>query len=240
LFNEETNNSNLPMSIQQCYETFFKNNLTSELMSNDNSRGTNVAHVALSDYRIYSSLIKHGYILRRSKCPLTLMQEINIKSSIDEIFDLYKRPKIEKTIIDSKKDHSNLTMNAVYSKLNKLIPNITLKELKQRLSKNIAPNQRSSSKRFNLLYDIYLPNKNFRKSRPGVPTCKLITPTKEGQRKSLIPKLSDLILNNDESSSSSTKQIYSFVCNDGDILFYSFTFNNSIPCVYGDFDNFQK
>jgi hypothetical protein len=232
------------MSIQQCYETFFTNNLTNENMLNDEKQRTNVVNATIGDYRIYSSLIKHGYILRRSKC--SLMHEPSIKLSAQSGTHSCTQPKIiRETIIDSKKDHGNLTIDSIYSRLNNLIPNINLIELKAKLRKNIAFNHRLSSSEFNLLYDIYLPNKNFRKSQPGVPTCKLITQTVDGQKRSLVPRLSDLILNNDESnderaSLTSPKHIYSFICNDGDILFYSFAFNQSIPCVYENFNSSEK
>ena len=116
--------------------------------------------------------------------------------------------------------------------MNDLIPNITITDLKKKLLEK----QKSSLKsKFSVLYDVYLPDKNFKKSQPGVPLYQVFT-SNESAEILKWPSLKDFILNNsvyltEASPETMPRFLYAFVDN-GEALYYSFKCDQSMPCVY--------
>lgn len=193
--------SNIPMSIQQCYEHFF----------------TESSRTSLNDYKIYSNLTKLGYICRRPT------EDRKFKSSECSS----NRVVAESTLgpIISRNDHGKLTETEIYDRLSSYMPKSVdssfLSELKSRMV---------SKSEFKHLYDVYLPNKSFKKSIKSRPEHKLYTQSSDATRLK-VPKLTDLInLANEDSEPSS--HIVAFINQSGgcDVSYYRFNLGQtSIP-----------
>ena len=218
MVNSQIGEFEIPMSIQQCYETFCFDS------------------IFLNDYKIFKSLVNYGFIVKRSDT-----KEIPFVKSIDvHNQEKSKLPTDECESIIQKADYEKMTKNQVFDKLNKFIPNIQLSEIRERLAERKMKKNNSSSQtqkvdvksnKFRPTYDVYLPNKNFKKSQPGNPIFKISTQFKHSTASDEIylPKLIDFI-ENDNSNPAKCKILYGFV-NNTDTIYYSFNCNFEIPNV---------
>lgn len=215
----ELGGTQIPMSIQQSYEMFFKT--SSETDPNDVNQST----LQLDDYKIYSYLVRLGYILRR--VPLN---EITEQSS-------QKSPKPNQASADlnllrplvNSEECSTLNASEIFNRLNSLIPNIKMKQVKEKL----AGEQLKSD--FRLLFDAYQPDKSFKKSKPiREPSYRILT----SLTNKLIrwPNLNDFLVNDlsvCNEKNKNTKYLYAFVDN-GDVLFYSFNLDFDLPSLFNN------
>lgn len=186
------------MSVQQCYELFFKND-----------------DLSLNDYKIFKSLIRHGYIVRRfTKEPLS-------ESATDE-----KKSKDEKNNgpIINKCDHGFLTKLEIFQKLNNLISNVSEEELYEKIKNYVKISN------FDFKFEVYQPNKSFRKSKPQFrPSYRIVTRSNRGNFNELIlPNLNDLI---QLRQSDNVIRLFAFVNDSNDVMFYSFDQNFNLPFV---------
>lgn len=200
------------MSIQQCYENFFR--FDTQLESDPSDQNTNI--VSLDDYKVYSHLVRLGYILRRVT---NASKQSNSKMNTDSSSS-FQNVDFTQPLIN-RNDYSNLDTQDIFSKLNELIPSISIKDIQ--LDFDI-------SSEFRLLFDVYLPDKSFRKSKPLKEPVYSISTSLSNQI-ARWPCLKEFILNNTNTSTNQTKHLYSFVDN-GDVLFYSFDLDLKLPLVH--------
>jgi len=201
----------MPMSIQQCYESFMSNSLL------------------LNDYKIFNSLANYGFIVRECSLNSNLKNKIPESKShrLDEI-----------TCVDNnsgsvikKSEHGKLTRKQILDRLNNFVPSIQLQEIKNKIVSNnnsLLPNSGHSSK-YRPKFDVYLPNKNFKKSQPGDPMFRISTKFKESDESIYLPKLIDFIECYDDQKTN-TKSLFGFA-NESDPIYYSFNCDFSIPHV---------
>jgi hypothetical protein len=161
--------------------------------------------------------MSYGYILRK---PLYLDNK-NEKIVIDETQNTNKEKAYP---VINKKDHGKLTKREIFKKLNDFVPSITLDELKSKLA--IRNNNETLTRQsFHVKYDVYLPNKKFKKSDPSNLLFKVSGSSSNNQ--TILPKLSDH-LTCSQNKEHSSKCMYAFV-NKGDILYYLFNNNFQLP-----------
>lgn len=103
------------MSIQQCYEVMFD--------------ARNDAEIDLDCYKIYSNLVKNGFIVRRSRANKKVSVE---KTSLKQMRPSNKPTKVRPII--PKSEHKRLTQSEIYSCLSDQIVNVTVDELRERFS----------------------------------------------------------------------------------------------------------
>ena len=193
----------LPMSIQQCYESFFANST-----------------LLLDEYKIFNSLVNFGFIVRESSNapetkPVTACRSLKQQSNSDECESVIK-----------KSDHGQLSKQQILSKLNDIVPSVQLGDIKNRL---IA--SKSKSNKYRPTFDVFLPNKNFKKSQPGEPFVKVCAKFRHTKENIYLPKLIDLIECNDTSDKSSRSKILFGFSNESDPIYYSFDCSFKLPDV---------
>jgi hypothetical protein len=193
----------LPFSIQQSYETFF--NLSNNTLT-------------INAYKFFSNLMSYGYILRK---PLFLYHKNEKAVLSDRVCQAIEKP----FPIINKKDHGKLTKKEIFKKLNDFIPSITIDELKSKLAVKNKQKLMKANEKFNVEYDVYLPNKKFKKTDPANLLFKLTGSLSNNQ--TILPKLSDHLMCS-QNKEHSSKSMYAFV-NKGDILFYLFNNNFQLP-----------
>lgn len=186
------------MSIQQCYELFF-------------NQKDPLRESSLNDYKIYSYLIRFGYILRRTtpKEPKISIQKENSKFQTEII------PVINRTEIGT------MQKEDIFQRLNNLIPNTSLDQIRSK----ILNNQKKSIPNFRVMYNVYMPNKSFKKSQPGKAIFSLWTRINwQNDQKLILPTLNDLTSDQSEFSN-----LFAFVNDANDVMFYSFNQSISLP-----------
>ena len=99
------------MSIQQCYNSFFPS-----------------IDFILNEYRIYSSLVYYGYIVRRKQ--FNLRNKSKLVDKID--FERNENFKHINEPIINKNEYGKLSKKEILHKLDDLIPNITISDLKKK------------------------------------------------------------------------------------------------------------
>jgi len=208
----------IPMSIQQCYETFFKT--ASEIDPND----INPSAIHLDEYRVYSHLVRMGYILRR--VPLNEKKELSVqkkpKQNQEPSLFNFSSPLI------SQNEYSILNESQIFNRLNSFIPSITMNQIKS----NSSDKEQLKSD-FRVLFDVYQPDKSFKKSKPSREPVYRIS-TSLSDKLTRWPNLKDFLVNDlrdCKTNTSNTKHLYAFVDN-GDVLFYSFNLEFEIPSLY--------
>lgn len=216
---DDLNGIEIPMSIQQCYNNFFPS-----------------IDFILNEYRIYSSLVYYGYIVRRKQS-----NNKNKSKLVDKIdFERNENFKNINEPIINKNEYGKLSKKEIFQRLDDLIPNITISDLKKKLKLNVNSLGECNSLNFSATplttykfrssFDAYLPNKNFKKSQPGEPNYKIISQIS----KTCIPKLVDFLVNDDSneelSTDKSARNIYAFV-NSSDVTYYSFNYNFKLPML---------
>ena len=105
----------------------------------------------------------------------------------------------------------------------------------------LAKTQGKLQTKFQLLFDVYSPDKSFKKSQPGKPLYQVFT-SSEPFDELFWPSASDFVLNDPsdpgtpEKGTSTTRPLYlyAFVDN-GDVLFYSFDADFSLPCIFNTY-----
>ena len=207
------------MSIQQCYENFTSHSLL------------------LNDYKIFKSLVNYGFIVKKSSTNSKPSDSIDVTSKT-LCLDARKEPKTNESII-KKADHGQLTKKEVFQKLDDFIPSIALSDIRNMLASRQPRSDQSktaSSNKFRPAYDVYLPNKNFKRSQPGSPIFKISTQGKSTASSSgdqlYLPKLIDLLVNEHEAKTQhpASKVFYGFV-NNTDTIYYSFNADFDMPKV---------
>jgi hypothetical protein len=213
---QELNEHLIPMSIQQCYELFFKS--AKETDPSD----LNPCNINVDDYRVYSHLVHLGYILRRiNPIELKSIQKLNVINDNSNTID-YSQPLINSN------DYSKLDTLEIFKKLNNLIPNISMHEIKYR-----SMNQQLNNE-YRLLFDVYTADKNFKKSMSvKEPTYRVSTSIVNNLTK--WPNFNEFLVNdlcsNTNTGVSKTKNLYAFVDN-GDVLYYSFNLDLNLPFLF--------
>lgn len=211
---DSSDNQTIPLSIQQCYELFF----------NHKPKPDDNLDINLNDYKIYSYLVRYGYILRRTNSTHVNPVKDFIESNNDPIEGVIAGPIIERS------SHGSLNKTDIFRKLNDFIPNTSLNELKSKmiLSKNKNFN-------FQFLYDVYQPNKLFKKSQPGQPIFRLASKLSldKHNQKLVLPKLEDFVYLNEIQTQNDTNvcNLFAFVNDANDVLFYSFRQNLNLPFI---------
>lgn len=194
------------MSIQQCYENFLSNSLH------------------LDDYKIFCSLVNFGFIVRECLPASNLKNEIIEYKPINKKLVAYNH---ESDSIIRKGEHGNLTKKQIFERLNDFIPSIKLQDIRSKvvLEKNTLL---SNSNKYKPKFDVYLPNKNFKKSQPGKPVYRVSTKFKHTEEGLYVPRLIDFLECNDQSAT--TKNLFGFA-NESEPIYYSFNCNFSLPHV---------
>ena len=113
----------IPISIQQCYELFFRFN------ESDKNTEHSSFNLSLNSYKIYSDLVKNGFIVRRAKLKNTkkTAETLNKNRLTGNQFNLVDMPIVEKL------EQEKLTQLEVYNRLHCLVPNTKLDELRVQL-----------------------------------------------------------------------------------------------------------
>lgn len=183
------------MSVQQCYETFF--------------HAVKPLTISMDDYIVYSNLVRLGYIVRRHHKSEEADEPSGQSSARADLPDFEKSPLL------SRDQLGRLKLSTIMAALD-FIPSLTVAELKQKL----AP-----ASEFQLLYDVHMPSKTFKKSKPGEPAYHLLT--RRGQDRTKIPDLSELVSNHELKTKA--QYLYSFVNENGELSFYHFDFKTLPP-----------
>ena len=200
------------MSIQQCYESFIIN------------------YLLLNDYKIFNSLVNYGFIVRECLKSSNLKSDtVEMKTDIND--EVHTLTDYETGSIIKKSEHGKLTKKQIFDRLNNFVPSIQLKDIKRKLVTQVNSSQSPpvKSNKYAPKFDVYLPNKNFKKSQPGDPMFRISTQCKPTNESLYLPKLIDFIECND-SENSSGKSLFGFA-NDSDPIYYSFNCEFSFPRV---------
>lgn len=211
------------MSIQQCYEQFFKEKIFDQDTRNDRSD----FNIDLNCFKIYSNLVKNGFIVRRTKHASN--QEAAAKRE-------KKKPDPAKESNDGKSpelkpivkwsEHERLTQFEIYKRLSKVVSNVSIDELRERLlgaetASEPATNCHKS------LFEVNQPDKRFQKSKSPQADFNVFAPRHNPSGRLTVPGLDDFISN----SSTDKLQIYAFTDDANQPIYYSFDFNFSIPSI---------
>ncbi|RNA09906.1 tRNA-splicing endonuclease subunit Sen54 [Brachionus plicatilis] len=193
----ENEDDQIPMSVQQCYELFFK--------SDD---------LSLNDYKIFKSLIRHGYIVRR--VDKVVLSELAKAEN--------KMPDENNGPVISKQNHGLLNKSEIFLKLNNLISNVSEMELYEKIKDKVKTSN------FRFIFEVYQPNKSFRKSKPQVkPSYRIATRRNCGNFNQLtLPSLNDLI---HLRQTDGVLRLFAFVNDSNDVMFYSLNQNFNLPFV---------
>ena len=170
-----------------------------------------------------------GYILRR--VPLNVQVEESVqqapKHNQEPNVLNFSRPLI------SQNEYSILSASQIFNRLNSLIPSVTMKQIKSNLT-----DTKQLKSDFRLLFDVYQPDKSFKKSKPTheplyrISTSLTNSLTRWPNLKDfLVNDLRDCDMNTNTNTNTKTKYLYAFVDN-GDVLFYSFNLEFEIPSLY--------
>lgn len=200
----QINHKEIPLSIQQAY-TYLLNDPSGEL--------------ELNDYIVYSYLLRLGYIVRRPNTThQTILLNKEISNEVEESSNAKKaryddfEPDVQPLLSI---DDWNMNTKDIFEKIS-ITENVLLDQLDE--------NTEECTKLFKYMFDVYMPNKKFKKSTPGEPMCKLII----AKTRDFEPNLKDLIKNCRECHNSNI--LYAFVDN-GDVSFYNFSSIN-LPIKY--------
>jgi hypothetical protein len=211
----------IPLSIQQCYELFFRLKNYDIDENNDQSN----LNVDLNCYKIYSNLVKNSLIVRRAHLKKT--KPLNDEKIATPLMKLgegeSKNPDIM-PIVD-RSENGKLTQLEVYNRLNSLIPNITLDELRDKLNENVDYKR----PKFEHVFDVNKPDKRFQKSMPPNPDFNIFTVTTKSDGQLFLPSIGDFVRNSEHKT-----QIYAFADESNNPLYYSFNFNFSLPFIVKD------
>ena len=140
--------------------------------------------------------------------------------------------------INSKNEHGLLTKSEIYYRLNKFMPNNVdssyLKDFKAKLmAKHGDKFYKNNFKEF---YDVYLPNKNFKKSskvtnNENIPNFKLHTMKNSKEKKIVLPNLIDFIQVSEYNYNVNCLFAFADQSNGSDISYYKFDISQSLPNV---------
>ncbi len=196
------------MSIQQCYENFFSDQQTN-----------------LNNFKIFSHLTRLGYICRRSSSTRdTLSIENNKKNTECEVAEADPISPIIK-----RSEHRTISKSEVFDRLNNFMPKTVDENFLLKMRNKLGKNEGN----FHQMYDVFLPNKSFKKSNmKNVPNYKLYIEKNnknDEQNRFKMPNFFDLI-----SMSNQASNLFAFVneSNGADISYYKFNTNQKLPSVF--------
>ncbi|CAF0732622.1 unnamed protein product [Brachionus calyciflorus] len=197
----ESKEDQIPLSVEQCYELFFRND-----------------EFSLNDYKMYKSLIRYGYILRRIESK-PFIKSVDFKSNETSFGD---------EAIIAKSQHGKMNKTEILKKLDTIVGNISIEELRQKIQ-----TKKNYQTKFRYLYDVFQPSKTFKKSKPNVkPTFKLVTRVNDqnGNFNELdIPNLNDFLQLNENVDENDVCKLFSFVNDSNSVMFYTFNFKIKLP-----------
>jgi hypothetical protein len=212
------------MSIQQCYETFFASKQTASMSVN------------LNDFKVYSNLTRLGFICRRvgNVCDESRNQ-LTIENDKKTTVVQEKNPL--KPLV-SHSEHGILTKDQIFNRLNDYMPKSADTAFMTGLKSQLLQKHKEKLNKSNFkeLFDVHLPNKNFKKSTKSAsdssnaPNYKLYTARKQSDDLSL-PNTVDFILMAEHTN---TSCLYAFAnqSNGTDISYYKFNINQQLPSIY--------
>jgi hypothetical protein len=207
----------IPLSIQQCYEKFFSEMLT------------------IKTYKVFSNLTSCGYILRK---PLVLKETpvAQTKSSFDVLKEdpaAETESSLDVTIKDSEKfsfplvkKDENLTNEEIYKRLNDFIPSMSINQFKEKIASNEINPRIETRYNFQKKYDVYSPNKKFKKSHPTQSLFSIYEDTSNSEELA-VPGLGDFVKTDQKSGNI----VFSFVSG-SDIMYYMINPNFYLPSIF--------
>lgn len=216
----------IPLSIQQCYELFFR--LKSYDIDENNDQSN--LNLDLNCYKIYSNLVKNSFIVRRAHSKKTKplkdekLPDEKIAKSLIKLGEEESKNSDIMPIVD-RSEHGKLTQLEVYNRLNSLIPNITLDELRGKLNENVDYKR----PKFEHVFDVNKPDKRFQKSMPPNPDFNIFTVATKSDGQLFLPSIGDFVRNSEHKT-----QIYAFADESNNPLYYTFNFNFSLPFIVKD------
>lgn len=221
--NMRENSLKVALSVQQCYDLMFSRTKSLQVDANNDSSQFNID---LNCFKIYSSLVKSGFIVRRAKKiqdkkPAETAKTSTKSSPISSVARLQQQQ--IKPIVN-KSDHEHLTQSDIYKRLERLIPNVSLDELKDRLGSKL--NDAGWHNRSEQVFEVNQPDKRFQKSKPPKSDFTIFTPIDEST-KMIVPGLADFVAH-----AETKRQIYAFADDANHPIFYSFDFNFNIPSIF--------
>jgi hypothetical protein len=191
--------------------------------------------INLNEYRLYSNLNFNGFIIRRNTNKNDLKKITFVKESEESVENkkISEKEIIRETIPLINRD-TLMNKNEIFDKLNSIVPNITFNSLKEKLAAKVGNSFLNSKGQVTQIFDVYAPNKNFKKSNPEA-TCKekfrILNQAHQNKSTLYFPKLADFILADDSSKSNvNEKNIISFITN-GNVTYYSIDFNFQMPDI---------
>lgn len=204
------------MSVQQCYQLLFGQPLDRFL--NDTKNDPSQFNIDLNCFKIYSNLVKNGFIVRRAKLKdaQSSKNESKSKETRKSISNKPGKP------IVSRSEHEKLSQFEIYKRLEPLVPNVSLDELRDRLNERVCSRNEH-------VFDVNQADKRFQKSKPPKSEFCIFAPRQQqgAASKMIVPGIDDFIAN----SHVTKTQIYSFTDDANHPIFYSFDFNFSIPSI---------
>ncbi len=221
-FKISTGIENFPMSIQQCYEAFFPSHLQT--------------FVNLNDFKVYSNLTRLGFICRRIENTAKLIFHSTTEESCNQVTLDQKKEPIKPLI--NRCEHGQLTKSQIYDRLDEYMPKLVdknfMNDLKEKLIKKHQ--EKFDKNNFKEFYDVFLPNKNFKKSSKQTnesatyPNYKLFT-SRTNKDQLLLPNSIDFI---QIATHTDTNCVYAFVnqSNGTDVSYYRISISKQLPSIY--------
>ena len=139
------------MSVQQGYEMFF--HVVKPPASSDQEPVIN--ETSVDDYIVYSSLVRLGYIVRRHQKPAEISEPRGQAIARPDLLDFETSPLINRDQL------GRLKLSSIMTALD-FIPSLSVADLKHKLTVSKRPAG------FRILYDIHMPSKTFKKSKPAI------------------------------------------------------------------------
>lgn len=210
----------LPMSIEQCYEKFFNYKYSNEFdVKNDHSR----LRINFNQYKIYSNSIKNGFIARR----VDSYKQDETKKSNTLYSNERKKDNHEIEPIIQRSKHGQLSECHIFERLNCLVKNVNLNELKSKLRARV----KKENSDFENIFDLHPADKHYKRSSSEQYGFR-VTAQKTGSDNRIVwPRLADYVVNN---SSSQGDNLYAFVDDGNEALYYKFKFDFCLPFVVKD------
>ena len=158
------------MSVQQCYELLFGQ--PADRFLNDTKNDLSQFNIDLNCFKIYSNLVKNGFIVRRAK-PKEDDQSSKNESRKSKENRKSASNKLVKPIV-SRSEHEQLSQFEIYKRLEPLVPNVSLDELRDRLNERICSRNEH-------VFDVNQADKRFQKSKPPKSEFCIFAPRQQQQ-----------------------------------------------------------
>ena len=147
--------------------------------------------------------------------------------------------------IVTKEEHGKLSRLDIFERLDAYVPSVSLSELRVRFgcddeaAASVEPTSRrptsqSRKAQFCNKYDVFMPNKSFRKSQTNVQATFKLLAHNETTCEPVEPTVADFMSNHlDDGSKNRSNYLYAFVAQ-GDVLYYLFDTSFVLPKVHDD------